>query len=197
MAASFLIDNRFLIDPSRHLLQDVNLNAQSRLEPRLVKLLCLLCEQEGKLVTRSFLVREVWHDYAGGDEALNQAISLLRKMLGDAQKDLIKTIPKKGYVLQATVNTQPLNRPVVADKPLQKQGGYRLSAALFVLLLVVLLRIYQLTYLDKPDKQDETLVPTSHPLRQDAAQHTSAPADKHTSPPPEGKDDARITTTNK
>lgn len=81
-----------------------------------MSVLCLLAGQPGQLLSREQLIDEVWAGYGGADEALNQAISYLRKLLHDEAKELIQTIPKKGYRLQAAVtNVAALVVPPVAE----------------------------------------------------------------------------------
>ncbi|WP_417491514.1 winged helix-turn-helix domain-containing protein [Maricaulis sp.] len=67
-----------------------------RLEPRLAGVLDLLVRRGGAPVTRDEFLDSVW-DEDGSDEALNQAISRLRRLLGRA--DLIQTLPRVGYRL--------------------------------------------------------------------------------------------------
>tara|TARA_R110000868_G_scaffold51823_10_gene163883 strand:+ start:5937 stop:6524 length:588 start_codon:yes stop_codon:yes gene_type:complete len=67
-----------------------------RLEPRLAGVLDLLVRRAGAPVTRDEFLDTVW-DEDGSDEALNQAISRLRRLLGRA--DLIVTLPRVGYRL--------------------------------------------------------------------------------------------------
>lgn len=93
-----LIDNRFKVDTPVNTVIDLETGRQSRLEPRLMKLLLLLTAHAGELVSR-----EIWNDYGGAEDGLNQAISFLRKVFDDAQKERIRTIPKKGYLLNAAV----------------------------------------------------------------------------------------------
>ncbi|MEM1133306.1 MAG: winged helix-turn-helix domain-containing protein [Pseudomonadota bacterium] len=71
------------------------------LEPRLADLLSYLVAAPGK-VARDELLNAVWGD-EGSDEALTQAISKLRRHLGDEQRPyrLIRTIPKFGYALDS------------------------------------------------------------------------------------------------
>jgi DNA-binding winged helix-turn-helix (wHTH) protein len=99
----FFINNRFLINPALNLVRDTTGNLETHLEPRIMQLLTILCRNCGKLITREELVKEVWNDYGGADEGLTQAISFLRKTLDDSSKNVIKTIPKKGYILQASI----------------------------------------------------------------------------------------------
>lgn len=67
-----------------------------RLEPRLAGVLDLLVRRGGAPVTRDEFLETVW-DEDGSDEALNQAISRLRRLLG--RSDLILTLPRVGYRL--------------------------------------------------------------------------------------------------
>ena len=109
-------------------------NTETRLEPRLMKLLCLLAAQPEQLVTRDRIIKEIWNDYGGADEGLNQAISFLRKTLHDAGKELIKTVPKKGYILHATVTG---TAPATELRPPRQKRYWLITAALVTILLAV------------------------------------------------------------
>ncbi|HVY74399.1 MAG TPA: winged helix-turn-helix domain-containing protein [Puia sp.] len=98
-----VINDRFVVDPLRHEVTDKQMGKVNRVEPRLIKLLCLLAEYEGKTVSRKIIVKEIWDDYPGGDEGLNQAISVLRKLLDDDKKAIIETIPKTGYCFHGEI----------------------------------------------------------------------------------------------
>lgn len=80
-------------------------NKSIKLEPRVMKVMLLLSENNGAVVTRDHFLEEIWDNYEGADEALTQSISLLRKSINDTEKQnrIIETISKKGY---------KLNRPV-------------------------------------------------------------------------------------
>lgn len=79
-------------------------SAEKRLEPRIAGVLALLVQRGGEPVTRDEFLDTVW-DEDGSDEALTQAISRLRQLLGD--RALIKTLPRIGY--QLTVTPQALD----------------------------------------------------------------------------------------
>lgn len=100
-----VIDGRFRIHADTHLLTDLDTHTTTRLEPRLIKLLFLLAAHPGQLVSREQIIRDIWNDYGGAEDGLTQAISFLRKMLDDGAKDRIRTIPKKGYLLNAAVSS--------------------------------------------------------------------------------------------
>ncbi len=67
-----------------------------QLEPRLCGVLALLVQRGRTIITRDEFLDTVW-DSDGSDEALTQAISRLRKILGDS--NLIETLPRIGYRL--------------------------------------------------------------------------------------------------
>src|SRR5215213_2709067 len=99
----FIIASRYQISPALNLVSDTLLQTEVRVELRLMNLLCILSRHAGQLVTREQLVKEIWDDYRGGDEGLTHAISCLRKLLNDPSKELIETIPKKGYILHTGI----------------------------------------------------------------------------------------------
>ncbi len=74
-------------------------NIRTKVEPRIIHVLQILINNSPKVVSREHLISEVWDDYGGADDALNQTISHLRKLLNDTNKDnrLIETVVKKGY----------------------------------------------------------------------------------------------------
>lgn len=118
--SSFYINGRFLVNSALNGVTDEPAQTLTRLEPRQMKLLCLLAAHAGELVSREQIVKEIWDDYGGGDEALNQAISFLRKALQDEEKKLIRTIPKNGYLLQASItpaDSAPAEKAPVSPAP--------------------------------------------------------------------------------
>ena len=74
-------------------------NTRTKVEPRIMQVLQILINNSPKVVSREYLISEVWDDYGGADDALNQTISHLRKLLNDTNKDnrIIETVVKKGY----------------------------------------------------------------------------------------------------
>lgn len=91
----FIINNQFSIFPLLGLIKKNDGQNETRIEPRLMRLLCMLVENKGELVTRTFLTKEVWDNYGNADEGLTQGISYLRKVFNDDKKTLIETVPKK------------------------------------------------------------------------------------------------------
>jgi DNA-binding winged helix-turn-helix (wHTH) protein/TolB-like protein/Tfp pilus assembly protein PilF len=76
-----------------------------RLEPRTMRLLVRLAETPGQVVSSRVLLDTVWAGVVVGPASVYQAISQLRKLLGDTDPvpTFIATIPRKGYRLVAPV----------------------------------------------------------------------------------------------
>ena len=132
---SFYINNRFFTDPATNIVKEIKGANETRLEPRLMLLLCILSKNEGKVVSREFLVKEIWNDYGGADEGLTQAISFLRKVIGDHNKEIIETVPKKGYVLHATISKNINEEEIKIEKT--KLTFHKYIIAAFVLAVLI------------------------------------------------------------
>ncbi len=71
-----------------------------------------LAENLGALVTRDDLVAKVWPDVAVTDDSLTQCISDIRKAVGDKSRSILKTVPKRGYILRGD--------PIAQQAPVQE-----------------------------------------------------------------------------
>ena len=76
------------------------------LPPKVLDMLILLVERKGEIVTREELLDAVWPDTHVEEGNIKYTISLLRKALG---KELVQTIPRRGYRFVATVSDTPAN----------------------------------------------------------------------------------------
>jgi len=85
-------------------------------EPRAMSVLRVLVVANGGVVTQQQLLDEVWGDIVVAPNALQRCIAQLRKTFNDdaKQQSVIKTHPKLGYSLVATISdkAQPANLPV-------------------------------------------------------------------------------------
>ena len=83
------------------------LEGQFSMESKVMRVLEVLVENAGQVLTRSDLIEAVWGVEYGGDERLSRAISLLRKALGDSRSkaEYIETIPRRGYRFIAEIGT--------------------------------------------------------------------------------------------
>ncbi|WP_165759722.1 winged helix-turn-helix domain-containing tetratricopeptide repeat protein [Falsiruegeria litorea] len=67
------------------------------------KVLQYLAQRLGLLVTREELISHVWRGLAVTDDSLTQCISDLRRALGDKERKVLRTLPKRGFVLNGEV----------------------------------------------------------------------------------------------
>ncbi|HMK81849.1 MAG TPA: winged helix-turn-helix domain-containing protein [Xanthobacteraceae bacterium] len=71
------------------------------LRPKAFDLLCYLAENAGRLVSKQELHDAVWGRVTVSDDALVQCIRELRQRLGDDDRTLIRTVARRGYLLDA------------------------------------------------------------------------------------------------
>ena len=85
------------LDPKRQTISDCEVTRE--LEPLLFKILCYLIINDEQIITRQDLVDDVWCQKYVDDNAINRAMSELRKVLkSERQKGLVvKTHYRKGY----------------------------------------------------------------------------------------------------
>jgi len=109
-----------------------------RVQQQPMKLLGILLEHPGEVVTREELRGRVWPDESFGDfdQALNIAIGKLRTALGDSAENprFIETLPKRGYRFIADVSVleadaRPKKLESVAGDPPAIESGQTLQVA--------------------------------------------------------------------
>ena len=76
------------------------------LRPKTFEVLRYLAENGGRLVPKHELYEAVWPKVFVSDDSLVQCIRDLRDKLGDDGHRLIKTIPRRGYLLDSIVETR-------------------------------------------------------------------------------------------
>lgn len=105
-----------------------------RLEPRVMDVLVLLARRQGEVVSRDALIEDVWRGALVSDDVISRSIYQLRKELGDSERRLIKTIPKRGYSLMqpiAPLSPESCDQHPAAESP--TAPGYRRHPALMPL----------------------------------------------------------------
>src|SRR5215813_6420106 len=113
-AARQLRFDRYVLDLDRgSLLLDGN---EIALRPKTFAVLRYLIENRDRLVSKEDLFAAVWPNVAVTDDALVQSIGELRKALGDDGARLIKTVPRRGYRLEAASSVAPVP-PAAAPPP--------------------------------------------------------------------------------
>lgn len=85
------------------------------LRPKSYRVLEVLAERRGELVSKDELAAAAWGDVAVSDESLSQCISDIRRALGKEDAGLLRTIPRRGFVLEPEP-TVAEGRPVPARR---------------------------------------------------------------------------------
>jgi DNA-binding winged helix-turn-helix (wHTH) protein len=117
----------FVVSPSRRLL--LRRGEPVPLIPRYFDLLLLLLERRNEAVHRRDILDLVWHDVVVTDGALNQAVRVLRRALGDdpRQPEYIRTVSRHGYrFIFPEVTEEPdaaALPPVDASRPSRTAAG--------------------------------------------------------------------------
>jgi adenylate cyclase len=94
------------------------------LRPQSLAVLRLLLQTAGALVSKEALMNHVWPDVAVTDDSLVQCITEIRKALGDDERVIVKTVPKRGYTLEAALKPQRASpEPAIAILPFANLSG--------------------------------------------------------------------------
>ena len=113
------------------------------ISPKALEILKLLIQKNGEIVSREELIETVWKDTFVEEGNINYTISLLRKIFEN--KDLIKTVPRRGYFLTAEVkeisrngNAPPPITSVAADGIVVKHPIRWIPVSVFIVGILVL-----------------------------------------------------------
>jgi len=90
----------FTLNRARGCLED-GAGAERFLRPKTYRVLEVLCARQGQLVSKDDLIAAVWPDVIASDDSLAHCISELRRALGPEGAALLRTVPRRGYVLSA------------------------------------------------------------------------------------------------
>jgi DNA-binding winged helix-turn-helix (wHTH) protein len=107
-----LINKRYLYDRELGVITDIPTSNEFNLEPRQQAVFELLIDKNKQLLKRDTIEQVVWKNYGGANDGINQAVSLLRKALNDSNRTLIKTVPKKGYMLNVQLDEKTVYPPL-------------------------------------------------------------------------------------
>src|SRR5688572_1684134 len=112
----------------------------AQLDPKVMTVLVLMAEHAGEVMLREDLVSRLWGNVVVSDDALTRCFYELRRHLrqagGDGRyRDLIETLPKRGYRLNASVSpVVPSTDPGAAEEPRQRQHWVSYAALAMVLI---------------------------------------------------------------
>ncbi|WP_052713132.1 winged helix-turn-helix domain-containing protein [Pseudoalteromonas rubra] len=151
----------WILDPKRQTITDGDVTRE--LEPLLFKILCYLILNNDQIITRDDLVSDVWCQNYVDNNAINRAMSELRKVLkSDKQRGLVvKTHYRKGYSFflkteivyqeEVTVKATPgAIKPASKPQPAAKtKPNYLLYSVLTA--ACVAMSVFGITYMTKAE----------------------------------------------
>jgi TolB-like protein/DNA-binding winged helix-turn-helix (wHTH) protein len=120
--------------------------ASLNLSPQPAKILVLLVERAGEVITRSELAEQVWGDdtFVNFDQGLNFAVRQIRAALGDDSDTprFIETLPKRGYRFIAAINkdeSTAVAAPLVEQtSQAPRKFAWRIPLAVIAILAIIL-----------------------------------------------------------
>lgn len=69
------------------------------LRPKSLALLTYFLEHPGRIIDKNELIDVVWPNVAVSDDSLSQCLKDIRSVLGPSAEGLIRTVPRRGYIL--------------------------------------------------------------------------------------------------
>ncbi len=77
---------------------------EAELRPKSFEVLRYLTEHAGRVVSKEEVVAAIWPDVIVTDDSLIRCISEVRRAIGDESQNIIKTIPRRGYLFDVPVS---------------------------------------------------------------------------------------------
>lgn len=103
-----LIFNEFTLDLARGCL--FRNGEEIKLRPKSFDTLKHLVENSGRLISKDELFATVWPGTAVTDDSLVQCLIEIRRALGENGQQLIKTVPRRGYIFEAQITRSDLSQ---------------------------------------------------------------------------------------
>ena len=121
-APVYLFSN-FALDTGRRSLQRDGVEVSLR--PKSYDVLVCLTQSAGQTVSKEQLFAAVWANVIVTEDSLTRCVSDIRAALGDARQDIIKTVPRRGYLMACPMHVKllpdPANIPADSIPPPQPQ----------------------------------------------------------------------------
>ena len=100
-----------------------------KLRPKVYETLKYLVEHSGRLIGKQELMQALWPDAFVTDDSLVQCTLELRRALDDRDQQLLKTVPRRGYLFTAQVVQRPKPDPFPITDRINLSEGHELSSA--------------------------------------------------------------------
>ncbi len=84
----------------------LNAGREVKLRPKVYEALLYILENRGRLIGKEELIRALWPDAFVTEDSLVQCMVELRRALGDRAQEIVRTVPRRGYLFTAAVTTE-------------------------------------------------------------------------------------------
>ena len=133
----------FIVDFGQQALLDAA-GRPVELRPQAFEVLRQLALNAGRLLTKDELMAAVWPGVVVTDDSLVQAIGDVRRALGDAGHRLVKTVPRRGYLLVADAVAADIpEQQAEIDRPSSTHARRWVVLGSAVILLLVAVAFWQ------------------------------------------------------
>jgi DNA-binding winged helix-turn-helix (wHTH) protein len=88
-------------------------NEEVALRPKTFDFLCYLATNPGRLVSKDELLAAIWPNVIVSDDSIVQCVTELRRLLGDHDQRIIRTVQRRGYRFEAVTSVE--SRPRTSD----------------------------------------------------------------------------------
>jgi DNA-binding winged helix-turn-helix (wHTH) protein len=93
----------FTLDSGRGMV--VSAGREVKLRPKVYDALLYILENRGRLIGKEELIHALWPDAFVTGDSLVQCMLELRRALDDREQEIVRTVPRRGYVFTATVTS--------------------------------------------------------------------------------------------
>ena len=131
----------FVLDLDRGALQKKG--ADVPLRPKCFEVLCYLVEHHGVLLSKDELLAAAWADVIVTEDSLTHCLIEIRKALGDDAKEMVRNVPRRGYLFDVPVTVhqpgepqQPVQAPASSQHH-RKPSRWSVGAAIVLSLAIV------------------------------------------------------------
>ena len=109
------------------------------LRPKSFAVLLYLLEHAGQLVSREELLDAVWPGVVVTDDSIAQCLIELRRALGDDERTMIRTVPRRGLIFEVPVQVESAAAPPAPQtKSATARHGWKLAAGITAMAVLAL-----------------------------------------------------------
>ena len=116
-----------------------------RLRRQSFDVLLFLIERHGRLVEKEELLQAIWGNTPVTDDSLTHCLIDIRKVLGDSQHELIRTVPRRGFIFDI---------PVHSLQERSKRSYLRMAIAACLVAAITFMAASNIQYLNQADKAE-------------------------------------------